>query len=221
MASDVDISNLALARLGDDASVSSINPPDNSAQAGHCARFYPIARDSLLEMHAWGFALKRTSLAALSNPSTEWQYCYGVPSNMLNVLSVLASDAVDDYQTTNIAPFTIIGTVNTGNAVYVPQPFSIETVNGTDVVFTNQSDAWMRYTSYVTDTSKFSPLFTDALSWLLASHLAGPVLKGEVGANASKECYKMFREVFAEATVSDANQSRHNVNQSVPWMNNR
>lgn len=52
MASEVDICNLALARLGDNATVASIDPPEGSAQAEHCARFYAIARDSLLEMHA-------------------------------------------------------------------------------------------------------------------------------------------------------------------------
>ena len=46
MASDVDVCNLALAHLGDEATVASISPPEGSAQAGHCARFYPMARDS-------------------------------------------------------------------------------------------------------------------------------------------------------------------------------
>ena len=37
-----------LGHIGDAATVSSINPPEGSAQAEHCARFYPIARDALL-----------------------------------------------------------------------------------------------------------------------------------------------------------------------------
>jgi hypothetical protein len=67
VASEVDICNLALGHIGDSATVSSINPPEGSAQAEHCSRFYPIARDSLLEMHNWGFATKRTNLALLSS----------------------------------------------------------------------------------------------------------------------------------------------------------
>ena len=50
MASEVDICNLALGHLGDNATVASLNPPEGSVQAQHCARFYPIARDALLEM---------------------------------------------------------------------------------------------------------------------------------------------------------------------------
>ena len=56
MASVVDICNLALAHIGDDATVSSIDPPEGSAQAEHCKRFYAIARDTMLQMHNWNFA---------------------------------------------------------------------------------------------------------------------------------------------------------------------
>ena len=48
MATEVDICNLALAHLGDDATIASLNPPEGSAQAEKAARFYPIARNSLL-----------------------------------------------------------------------------------------------------------------------------------------------------------------------------
>ena len=51
MASVVDICNQALSHLGDSATVASIDPPEGSAQAEHCARFYPAALAALLEMH--------------------------------------------------------------------------------------------------------------------------------------------------------------------------
>jgi hypothetical protein len=41
VASSVDIANLALAHLGDEAAVTSFDPPDGSAQAEHCARLLP------------------------------------------------------------------------------------------------------------------------------------------------------------------------------------
>ena len=66
MASEVDICNLALGHLGDNATVSSISPPEGSAQAEHCARFYPLARDALLEMGYWNFAMRRVALAQLT-----------------------------------------------------------------------------------------------------------------------------------------------------------
>jgi len=66
MASIVDICNLALSHLGDSATVSSIDPPEGSAQADLCARFFPIALASLLEAHSWGFATRRVALAPLA-----------------------------------------------------------------------------------------------------------------------------------------------------------
>ena len=46
MATEVDICNIALAHLGDDATIASLSPPEGSAQAEKAARFYPIARNN-------------------------------------------------------------------------------------------------------------------------------------------------------------------------------
>lgn len=222
MASEVDICNLALARLGDSATVSDITPSDGSAQADHCARFYPIARDSLLEMHPWGFATVRVSLAMLTNTWTEWRYVYAQPNDALNLLAVLAPDATDDYSVGLVLSENIYGNVNTGTGIYTPQEFASESdANGNPVIYTNQINATLRYTRLITDTTKFSPLFTQGLAILLASHLAGPVLKGEVGRSESKAMLQEFMVWLGKATVSDANQQRKNVKQSVAWMASR
>jgi hypothetical protein len=113
MASAVSICNLALSHLGDTATVSAIDPPEGSAQAQHCARFYPIARDALLEMAAWNFATKRATLAELTNTSTEWLYAYALPSGCINLLAVHPADATDDYSPD-------------GSTDYTPKPFTIE-----------------------------------------------------------------------------------------------
>ena len=222
MASDVDICNLALGHLGDTATVTSIDPPEGSAQSEHCARFYPMARDSLLEAHMWGFATKRTTLALLGSAWPEWAYCYALPSDVLGIIAVLEQNAADDYSVPIPQPYSQIGTVNTGQGLYTPQPFSVETLDdGTSVIYTNVENAVMRYTAKVTDTTKFSPLFVDALSWYLASYLAGPIIKGDQGAAEAKRCAQMFSAVFGKATASDANQRRTKVAQSVPWMTSR
>lgn len=222
MASDVDICNLALGYLGDEASVSSIDPPEGSAQADHCARFYPIARDALLEMHAWGFATRRAQLALLGSSWPEWQYAYAVPADALNLLAVLAPDATDDYSAEFALPGCAPAAVNRGVGIYTPQPFEAEALDsGAQVIYTNQENAVLRYTALVSDTTQFSPLFVEALAWLLASKLAGPILKGDAGAAAARNCYQMFRAAYAQATVSDANQRRVNVTPQTAWMANR
>lgn len=223
MASEVDICNLALGHLGDTATVSSIDPPEGSPQAEHCARFYPIARDSLLEMHAWGFATTRSTLALLSQDAwPEWKYCYASPADALNIISILDPKAADDYSVGMQWQTSAYGVPVVMQGVYTPQPFSQETLeSGTVVIYTNQEDAVCRYTRFITDTTVFSPLFVDALAWYLASYLAGPVLKGDVGAAEAKRCMANAMGMLGKAATSDANQRRIHPTQNVSWMAGR
>ena len=216
MASEVDICNLVLSHLGDTATLASIDPPEGSAQAEHCARFYPIARDTLLEMHPWGFASRRVALAQLGTGWPEWDYAYSQPSDALNIIAVLPPDATDDYsQGLSNVPLSAGGS-------YVPKAFSCEIDStGADVIYTDQADAVLRYTALVTDTTKFSPLFVMALSWNLASMLAGPLLKGDAGAAEAKRCASMMKAFLSQATESDAGQRRITPQHSVAWMNGR
>lgn len=201
MASEVDICNLALARLGDNATVASIDPPEGSAQAEHCARFYPVARDSLLEMHAWKFATRRVLLAQLTTDTWNWSYAYAEPTGVLKLLAVLPASASSDADT---------------------QEYEAETDgNGTPIILTDQEGASLRYVAHVTDTTVFSPLFVDALAWLLASYLAGPVLKGDAGAAMAKACLQSFMLALSNAKVSDANQRKVRPEHKPDWIAGR
>lgn len=201
MASEVDICNLALARLGDNATVASIDPPEGSAQAEHCARFYPVARDSLLEMHAWKFATRRVLLAELDTETWNWSHAYAEPTGVLKLLAVLPPSASNDDDT---------------------QEYEAETdSSGTSIILTNQASASLRYVANVTDTTVFSPLFVDALAWLLASYLAGPVLKGDAGAAMAKACLQSFALSFSNAKVSDANQRKVRPTHNPAWIAGR
>lgn len=224
MASVVDICNLALAHLGDTATVASIDPPSGDAQSSHCARFYPIARDALLELHNWGFSTRRALLTLNSvNPSSTWKFCYQAPSNVINYISVLANTATDDYsvgvQMANVgaysAPIVSMG-------VYTPQDFAVESDNnGNDIIYTNVEFAVLRYTVPVDDTTKFSPLFVMCLSHMLASMLAGPLIKGEAGIAVSKAQTELAMKWDVLAEGSDANQRHIRPAPGASWMVNR
>ncbi len=221
MASDVDICNLALAQLGDTAAVQSINPPDQSAQAAHCARFYPIARDALLEMHTWGFATVRVALAQVTNPFSTWQYAYIAPSDAINYLEILDPNAMDDYSVGLQMAGTVPYSPASGVGIYTPQPFQVESIGGSEAILTNQANAVLRYTRSVSDTTEFSPLFIEGLATLLASHLAGPVLKGAEGRAASAQKMQEFFRWRALAIESEANQRRVLPVPGAQWMVNR
>ena len=185
MASEVDICNLALAHLGDAAAVSSISPSDGSAQADHCARFYPIARDVCLEDMAPKWAIKRDDLAQLNAPPASWGYRYAAPSGCIKVLAVLAEDSADGDTT----------------AAYTME----QTASGATTILTDTEKAQLRYVTRVTDTTKFQPLFTNAVSYLLASYLAGPVTKSE---STAREMYSRYLTELGRAAVSDGRAQR-------------
>lgn len=222
MASVVDICNLALSRLGDTATVSSIDPPEGSPQAVYCATFYPIARDTLLEMHQWTFCTRRTTPAKLDFPYNQWKFAYASPEGLMDVIAVLDKNAADDFAYTMVRDNQVLGTVNSGQSIYTPQPFSLETLeDGSSVILTNQEDPVIRYTARITDSTKFPAMFVNCLSWLLASHLAGPLIKGDVGSKAAKDCYQAFLAEFNRTTTMDANNQKRNTSLSVPWLLNR
>lgn len=224
MPSQVDICNLALSHIGDSATVSSIDPPEGSAQAEHCARFYSPALASLLEMHPWSFATLRTSLASVANPSSTYAYAYALPSDAVNLLAILAPDAKDDFSSpaqtvANVYDNPYSRTIIGGG--YTPVDYTTETNGGQEILLTNQPSAVLRYTRMVTDTTKFPPLFTRTLSWLLAADLAGPVLKGSAGAAAAKVCIQTSDYWLAKAKDSDASQRQSHPRQQVGWINAR
>lgn len=190
MASDVQICNLALAHLGDEASVSSISPPDQSAQAAYCANFYPLALSMVLTDHDWQFAVKTVTLAQTSNPNALWKYCYQLPSDFMNVSALFDVNAIDDVN----------GLPATGSQ----QSYSVElSADGLQVLYTNQYGAMLKYSALVTNTAQFSPGFVEALSWRLAAYLAGPILKGDVGVAAAKTCMQMYAVALKSAKETD------------------
>ena len=91
--------------------------------------------------------------------------------------------------------------------------------NGNAILLTNQAGAVARYTTLVTDTTKFTPLFVLALTCLLRSMLAGPVLKGAEGRNESKAAKQELLNVWMpKATGSDASDRNVQPVQAVGWV---
>lgn len=199
MATVIDICNLALARLGDDATVASIDPPENSPQAAHCARFYPMSLATLVSMHPWSFCTARAALAPLAQPpaGAGWAYGYAAPAGLQRVISVHAPGSD------------------------VPQPYAVEAQPlGDTVILSDTPRAWLRYLLLPQDPARFPPLFTDALVMLLASALAGPLIKGDAGAAAAKRCLDYFYSVsLPHARAADVAQQRGKpLPHAAPWM---
>lgn len=201
MASETDIANLAIARLGSAAIVTNISPPDGSGIAAKCAIFYPMMRDALIEMRDWPFAITRAALSELSGATVPPPYtnAYAMPSNCMVPVDIRHTDAADDSK---------------------PNRLYWETLSdGSRIVFTDTELAVMRYKIRQTDTTKFTPLFIDALSWLLAAQLAGQVLGNDV--KVANRCYQMFQTVLGMASSSTFMSVNAPVEHTPDWIGAR
>lgn len=209
MASEVDICNLALSHLGDEASVIAITPPHGTTQASHCARFYPIARDVVLQAFSWTFATRRAVLAEVVNPVLgDYLYAYALPNGFLRPLAAL-------YPGVPAVDFGA-GATDTGSFAYTVESAD----DGSLILYTNLVTANLRYTARVTDTTKFPPLVIAAIARLLASYLAGPVLKGDTGTKVAMQQMKLFVELeLPQACLADARIGRRDMRHYRPdWI---
>lgn len=218
--SDVDICNMALGLIGDTARITNISPPDTSAQAQLCSKFYPIALRSTLEMHNWAFATRRSVCDAVALPAedghdhehtsvnyetcdcSEWKYYYQLPRHFLKAISVYEDNTENDYAGS--------------------QDFSVQLdTTGVTRLYTNVENAVLLYTEYVVETHRFPPLFQAAVAWHLASLLAGPVIRGDAGSAEAKRCQQMMQLYLSKAKQSDSVNRSIKPNQIADWMANR
>lgn len=205
MASVVQVCNMALSHIGSEARVSSISPPDGSVEAGHCATFYDLARTELIEPGTWRFALARAALAQLTNDSTTWLYAYALPSDCQRALRILTPGTaltVFTQDTVDVSP------TDEGSADF--------TIEG-DVLYSNEPDAVLVYSRDVTDVSRFPASFISALSYMLASYVAGPIIKGNEGTKIGDAMRVRALSIADLSATASANASSttHALNPSI------
>lgn len=99
---EIDICNLALARIGQQVLITDLGVLDTSAPAQACKFLYPQARDALLQRFPFGFATKYVSLSQITVTESSsaldqvpgvpgWIYAYGpLPSDYLQAQYVFS-----------------------------------------------------------------------------------------------------------------------------------
>ena len=141
MNSPVQVCNKALVRIGAQTITSMT---ESSEQARKCNEIYEDARDEVLGMHPWNFAIKRVALAEVSSYSSldsEYDKAFQRPSDCIRPLKI--ND--DEYESWN---------------------------EEGEYILTNASTPILKYISRIETESKFSPAFNKAFVYYLASELA-------------------------------------------------
>ena len=191
MTSAVDLCNRALANLGQRPTLTSIAPPDTTYEAQLCATLFQSTMNTVLERCEWEFMLTRVALdlvdPAENSDIDAWAFAYQIPAGMLKPIAVVGPGMTADY--------TVDGSV-------VPQEFVIERHStGVLCIYTNVEDAVLRYSVYVTDPNLLPPTLQDGLAWLLASKLAGPLIKGDVGVTTARSALQHAEYYLGRAST--------------------
>lgn len=198
MASKLDIWNLALSHIGDGDDVDDV--AEATLEAEECRKYYPNALKMVLERHNWDFAIKTVALALHSEAApSQWTYRYGVPSDYIKALKVFPNlgNTATTWLDSNYYTFDIDGQ---------SYRFDIEVADaGAITIVTNEAEAHLRYVYRNENAAMYSPGFVLALSFLLASFLAGgPILKSSKKAMEMMNAYEL---TFGQGRVNNSNAS--------------
>ena len=198
MASVVSICNLALSNVGKD----NINAlTDAGAEARACSQFYEHTRDTLLQAYPWRFAGKTQSIAEVTNDKPgQWLKAYARPSDCLKLRWLRPAYSVDDFPMSKQDEISI--------------PYETEGAN----IYCNLTPAFLRYTFRVTDPTRFSPLFVDALSWHLAVRLAMPLTRDP---KIRADAWQVATKMTGEAQMADANEERETSDHASEYVTGR
>jgi hypothetical protein len=199
--SEVEIANLALSHAGAGGPIASLSEASNEAR--ECLLHYASCRDTLLRSHSWNFAQRQIDLADTGVAVDGWAYAYQYPSDCLTLHAVRAGgyDATRQVWVDMTLPASVGTTV-----LYPPMPYSIGVAADgmSRTILTDAYTAVATYTAAVTTVTVFDPLFTDALTFLLASRVT-PRLTGK--RDTMSECYKLYQTVLGAAAARDANEA--------------
>lgn len=167
MATETDIVNIALRRIGAER-ISSLR--NDSSKAAISARdLYDEARKDLLNLHNWNFATKRVQLeAAETEPVFGWDHAFALPEDMLRLVSVHPSD--DDR--------TMV-------------EYRLEFQEGDDrVLVTDANQVYVKYIFDLEDANIMTAVFRETLAMRLARDLAGALSKSSAAAELADASYR-------------------------------
>lgn len=176
MASEVDICNKALLSLGADQIIS-LDDPSNEASL--CKQLYADLRDAVLQAHDWSFAIERVNLPkAGTDPTFRYANAFPLPARVLFVMEVNkveANDPTRDWQVED------------------------------DNIVTNDIACAAKLLRQVADTSKFSPLFVQALQARMAADMAIPLTSN---GKLEEAKWQLYRAKLREASSRDGQQGK-------------
>ena len=196
--SKVKIGNMALSHIGASSSIESFSEETAAAQAVDL--WYDFSRLQILEAYDWGFARKRQALALDSEAAPEgvWGFRYQYPADAVSIREIcnpLGPDA---------------------DAI----PFEIELSSDglRKTILTDVEDATVIYTKDLETTSLYTAFFVEALSYLLAHHIAYTITGKRT---IRQEMLEIYNQYIQLAPAQNANERVDRPKRNAPWIRAR
>lgn len=215
MAAELAIANLALGHIGVGRKITSFT--DGSLEAEQCLTLLPQARDSLLGLRQFGFALRRVPLTKVKPPPSplydQYSFCYIVPAEALCSFAVLPPIVNADHVNIGGRDSAIGGVIDPNVVANMSMSgrsdiaFQIEQAPaGHRLLFTDQDTATLRYVAKVVDAARYPPAFTNALALHLATMLAPVIVRGNQGEELAQRLLRKMGAYLGAASALEANQ---------------
>jgi len=185
MASQSDICTMALGFIGVSMTVADIN--EQSAGALACKQFWPIVQDYLLRNYGWKFAAYRQTLQPLANTVQNWGYVYALPADCLKVKAITIP-GLRNPRADQRAPFEQAAIAGIGRVIY-----------------TDMNPCELQYTSQVTDTTQWDPIFCTTFAYLMGSFIAMPLSSTP---QVAAQCRQAAEQTLQLAIAQDLMESQ-------------
>lgn len=204
MASEVEVCNLALSNIR----AGSINSfTESSIQAQLCKLKYPILRDRCLREIPWQFNHKIRALAAVTTDIFNWAYAYSYPVDCLKIHRLVGSFEELPAGSSDVASRLLDSRVINLKEQRQQIPYEVFNFDNNKIIGSDQPELRIDFAAKVTDPNLFSDDFIMALSHLLASELAIPIVGAELGRALRNESLQLYRQYLASAMATDMNDS--------------
>ncbi len=198
MTSQVQICNLALGKLAQDITITSLT--ERSKEARAFSRLWEPMRDLVLADRLWPWAIQVQRLAvAAEAPIPGWQIRYARPSDCITAVAITDDAGLragrrmslwcePNYSRQHGVPF---------EQVYGDQDTSL---------MCDLPEAWLVYVCRVTNTDRYPPHFVEALACKLAEESA-PVVIGGNGLSNKPGLKQLYQLALSQAAAHDFNES--------------
>lgn len=215
----VTIVNLALAQIGAQASVSSINPSDGSAEANAAGLLYDSLIDNLMRAAHWNFTRAQITLTlvkaasgtpenpsgSLAQPLKPWRYAYAYPGDCLKAryLQAVTDSGVGAVpMMSNLVDASI--TYTSPGAINFSVGLDTDATNvDAKFIMTNAGSAELIYTRRVADPNLWDPNFRMAATSYLGAWLINALARNQRGFETQM---KLAMQIVNDARVTDGNE---------------